>query len=484
MATDGTDSLTLDRRRWTALSVLCLCVLLIVFAGTVANVALVSIGKDLHFHGSSLVWVMNAYSLTLGGFLMLSGRLGDLFGERRLLLIGIALFSAASFACGLAHSQLLFVIGRACQGLGGAIALTVPLALIVRLFPAPAERAKALSLYGFVLGGGASISLLVGGTIATFLSWHWVFFVNVPMGAAIFVICWKLLPDLHNATERRRVDVWGAITLTTALLLTIYAIVNSNKAGQSLGMTLAILLTAAGVFALFLSIELRVSAPLIPLAVFRNRDLVIVNVVRVLWSASLASLLYFATLYMQLVLGYTPMQVGLAFLPTNIIMSLFLLGLSARLVSRFGVKRLLGIGLFMGAAAMALLARAQVNGSFVDDVLPGMVLFGLAIGIAFSPMMLASMNGIPPHQTGLASGILNTAAILGSALGLSVLVALASGRTEALEAAGAPADIALAGGYRFAFWGAAACAMTAALLAAAGLRITPAVRVEYRSSSL
>jgi EmrB/QacA subfamily drug resistance transporter len=458
------------RQRWWALMVLCLGVLMIVLDTTIVNVALPSIREDLNFTETSLVWVVNAYMLTFGGFLLLGGRLGDLLGHRRMFLAGLVLFTVASLACGLARGQGLLIAARAAQGLGGAVVSAVSLSLIMNLFTEAGERARAMGVYGFVCAGGGSLGVLLGGLLTSKLSWHWIFLVNIPIGVAVYALCLRLLPAARGAAGGGRLDVAGALTVTASLMLAVYAVVNGNEAGWTSAQSLGLLGAAALLMALFLAIEARVAEPLMPLALFRLRNVATANVVGVLWAAGMFAWFFVSALYMQLVLGYDAMQVGLAFLPANLIMAAFSLGLSAKLVMRFGIRGPLATGLLMAALGLALFARAPVDGHFAADVLPGMLLLGLGAGIAFNPMLQAAMSDVEPSQSGLASGVVNTAFMMGGALGLAVLASLAAARTAALAGAGAAPVAALAGGYRVTFLAGAVIAAVAAALAAALVR--------------
>ncbi len=457
-------------KRWPALILLCLGELMIVLDTTIVNVALPSIQADLHFSETALVWVVNAYMLTFGGFLLLGGRLGDLYGHRRLFLAGIVLFTLASLACGLANTQALLIAARAVQGLGGAVVSAVALSLIMALFTEPAERAKAMGVYGFVCAGGGSVGVLLGGVLTSALNWHWVFLVNLPLGVVIYAACLRLLPDGRGQAHGQRLDVAGAVTITTSLMLAVYAIVNGNGVGWTSTQTLVLLATAAALFALFITIESRVTAPLVPLGLFRSRNLSVSNVVGVLWSAAMFAWFFVSALYMQLVLGYSAMQVGLAFLPSNIIMAVFSLGLSAKMVMRWGIRVPLAGGLLLAAIGLALFARAPVGGDLWLDVLPGMLLLGLGAGMALNPLLLVAMDGVRPADSGLASGVVNTSFMMGGALGLAVLASLADARTDTLRASGVAAVSALNNGYQLAFLVGAVFAVVAATL---GLYLRP-----------
>ncbi|WP_063548303.1 DHA2 family efflux MFS transporter permease subunit [Burkholderia territorii] len=450
-------------KRWYALIVLCLGVLMIVLDSTIVNVALPSISTDLHFTETALVWVVNAYLLTFGGCLLLGGRLGDLYGQRRMFLAGLVVFTFASLACGLAQSQTMLIAARAVQGFGGAIVSAVSLSLIMNLFTEPGERARAMGVYGFVCAGGGSIGVLLGGLLTSTLSWHWIFLVNLPIGIAVYAMCVALLPRMRAPAGAARLDVAGAITVTASLMLAVYGIVGGNEAGWLSTQTVVLIGAAVALLAVFIAIEARVAHPLMPLTLFAARNVALANVIGVLWAAAMFAWFFLSALYMQRVLGYGPLQVGLAFLPANLIMAAFSLGLSARIVMRFGIRGPIAAGLLIAACGLALFSRAPADGSFVWHVLPGMTLLGIGAGVAFNPVLLAAMSDVDPADSGLASGIVNTAFMMGGALGLAVLASLAAARTDALAAARATPLDALNGGYHAAF------AVGAAFAAAAGL---------------
>jgi EmrB/QacA subfamily drug resistance transporter len=461
---------TTDANRWLALIIVCLGSLMIVLDVTIVGVALPSIREDLGFSESSLAWVANAYLLTYGGFLLLGGRLGDLLGHRRLFLLGIAVFTLASLGAGLAASQAQLIGFRAVQGLAGAFASAVALSLIVTLFTEPAERAKAMGVYGFVAAGGGTIGVLLGGVLTNALNWHWIFLVNVPIGIAVVVLARLVLPGAQAAPASRRLDLAGALTVTSALMLAVYAVVNGNAAGWTSAQTLGLLAVAGGLLAAFLVIEARTSAPLMPLRLFRLRNVSTANVVGVLWAAAMFAWFFLSALYLQLVLGYSPLKVGLAFVPANLIMAVFSLGLSAKLVMRFGIKAPLTTGLLLAAAGLVLFARAPVDGSFLVDVLPNLILLGVGAGMALNPVLLAAMTDVEPSEAGLASGVVNTSFMMGGALGLALLASLAASRSESLLASGDDPLTALTRGYHVAFLVGAAFAVAAAALAALLLR--------------
>ena len=459
-----------NRARWLALYVLCLGDLMIVLDGTIVNVALPSIRDDLGFSQASLAWVVNAYMLTFGGFLLLGGRLGDLFGHRRLFLGGIALFTVASLACGLANSQELLVIARAVQGVGGAVVSAVALSLLMTIFTEQADRAKAMGVFGFVLSGGGVVGVLAGGILTDALSWHWIFLVNLPVGVLVYALSLRLLPKEGGPTASGRVDLAGAITVTASLMLAVYAIINANENGWTSTETLGVLGIAAVLLASFLVIEARIASPLMPLGVFRNRNVSASNVLGVLMAAGMFAYFFFSALYLQLVLGYTPLEVGLAYLPGTVVWGASSLLLSDRLVMRFGIKPPLFAGLGLMAVALVLLARTPVDGNWLVDVLPATLAVGLGAGIAFNPILLAAMSGVAQEEAGLASGVVNTAFMMGGAVGLAILASLADSRTESLAASGDGTLAALNGGYHAAFV-LGAVFVVAAALAGALLRV-------------
>jgi EmrB/QacA subfamily drug resistance transporter len=459
-----------NRTRWIALYVLCLGTLMIVLDTTIVNVALPSIRNSLGFSQSSLAWVVNAYMLTFGGFLLLGGRLGDLFGHRRLFVAGISLFTVASLTCGLSTTQDMLIAARAVQGLGGAVASAVGLSLTMTLFTEAADRAKAMGVFGFVASGGGSIGVLLGGVLTDVLSWHWIFLVNVPIGIAVVALALRIVPSMTTTAATGRLDVAGAITVTAALMIAVDAIVNGNQDGWTSARTLGLLGVAVVLLAAFLTIEGRVRSPLMPLALFKLRNVAFANTVGVLWAAAMFAWFFLSALYMQLVLGYSPLQVGLAFLPPNLIMGAFSVGISARLVMRFGIRRPLSVGLAFAGVGLALLARAPVGGSFAVDILPSMILLGIGAGMAFNPVLLAAMSDVKPEESGLASGVVNTSFMMGGALGLAVLASVAASRTHSLTVGGEGKAAALVGGYHLAFVIGTIFALLGAAIAAGFLR--------------
>lgn len=458
-----------DRQRWVALAVLCLGALMIVIDVTIVNVALPSIGADLGVSDESLTWVVNGYLLVFGGFLLLGGRLGDLYGARRVLAIGIAAFALASLACGLAPTPALLVAARAVQGLGGAVVDSVSLALIVGLFTEPSKQARAMGVYGFVCSAGGSIGVLLGGVLTSTLGWPWIFFVNVPIGAVVILLSLRLLPaDADPAGPgRRTLDVAGAFLVTAALLAAVFATIDGRAAGWTSARTLGLYAAAAALLAAFVAVERRVAEPLMALSLFARRNVAVADTVAVLWSAGMFAWFFIAALYLQLVLGLSALQVGLVFLAPNLLMAACSLGISAWLVERFGLRKPLAAGLLCGTAGLVLFARAPEQASIAVDVMPAMLLLGLAGGIAFNPLMLAATTDVDAGDAGLASGMVNTAFMMGGAVGLAVLASVAAAVTEGAAAGGAGESAGLLAGYRVAFGVAAAITFAGACLALA-----------------
>ncbi len=463
----GSDS----RTRWLAFMVLCLGSFMIVLDTTIVNVALPSIRTDLEFSEASLAWVVNAYMLFFGGFLLLGGRLGDLYGHRRLFAVGIVVFTAASLAAGISSSQATLIAARAAQGLGGAIVSAAGLSLMMSLFTEPAERAKAMGIVGFISAGGGSVGVLLGGILTSFFGWHAVFMVNIPVGVAVYALAFRYVPATRPAALGTRLDIAGAIAVTTSLMLAVYAIVNGNEAGWTSTQTLGLLGAAVVLLGSFFVIESRVSDPLMPLELFRRRNLATANVMGVLWAAAMFAWFFLSALYLQLVLHYEPLQVGLAFLPGNLVMAVFSVGISANLVMRYGLRAPLATGLGLAGIGLLLLVRAPIDGSYLVDVFPSMVLLGLGAGIAFNPMIIVAMTDVEPERSGLASGLVNTSFMMGGALGLAVLASIAAARTGDALAAGVPQIAALNDGYHAAFSIGAAFALGAAFLGYKILRL-------------
>jgi EmrB/QacA subfamily drug resistance transporter len=473
------------RKRWLALYVLCLADLMIVLDSTIVNVALPSIRTDLGFTESSLAWVVNAYLLTFGGFLLLAGRLGDLYGQKRVFLFGIAEFTIASLLCGLSNSQTFLIVARSVQGVGAAVVSAIALSLIMILFTEPAERAKAMGLIGFVLSGGGAAGVLLGGVLTDLLSWHWIFLVNVPVGIAAVLLCRSLLPA-DPETRRGSIDVAGAVTITASLMLAVYALVNTRQEGWTSGRTLGELAGAAVLLGAFIFIETRSKAPLMPLRIWKSPNIASANTTGALLAAAMFAWFFLSALYLQGILGYSALQVGFAFLPGTLLWGVSSLLLSDKLVMRFGIKPPLLVGLGCYLVALLLFSRAPVDGNYFIDVLPGMLVLGLGGGITFNPILLAAMSGVQPSEAGLASGVVNTSFMFGGALGLAVLASAAASRSASLANAGHSTLEALNGGYHLAFLIGAAFAVAAMVVAAtliraeapAAMHATPAIETE------
>jgi EmrB/QacA subfamily drug resistance transporter len=457
--------------RWLAFAVLSLGSFMIVLDTTIVNVALPTIREDLGFSAASLAWVVNAYMLFFGGFLLLGGRLGDLYGHRRLFAAGIVVFTVASLAAGMASSQEILIAARAAQGLGGAIVSAAGLSLMMGLFTEPNERAKAMGVVGFISAGGGSVGVLLGGVLTSIFGWHAVFMVNIPVGIAVYALALRLIPADRRAIRRTRLDIAGAATVTTSLMLAVYAIVNGNDTGWTSAQTLGLLGASVALMTAFFVIESRVSDPLMPLELFRRRNLATANVMGVLWAAAMFAWFFLSALYLQIVLRYDPLQVGLAFLPGNIVMAVFSVGISAKLVMRYGLQAPLATGLGLAGLGLTLLVRAPIDGNYLVDVLPSMILLGLGAGIAFNPMIIVAMSDVEPERSGLASGLVNTSFMMGGALGLAVLASVAAARTNDALASGIAQIAALTDGYHAAFAIGAAFAFAAAILGAKVLHL-------------
>jgi EmrB/QacA subfamily drug resistance transporter len=461
-----------DRNRWIALYVLCAGMLMIVLDITVVNVALPSIKDDLGFSQSSLAWVVNAYLITFGGLLLLAGRLGDLVGRRTIFLYGLAVFVLASLLCGASQSQGMLIGARLLQGVGGAMTSAVILGMIVTMFPEPREQAKAVGIYAFVASAGGAVGLLVGGIITQIISWHWIFFVNAPIGLATAFFAVRLLERDEGIGFREGADTLGAVLITSSLMLGVYTIVKP-AAEQGWGATETLLLGTGSLVLLgvFIAREATATTPLIPLRIFRSRNVTGANLVQILTVAGMFGMFFMGSLYLQLVQGYDALQIGLAFLPICIIMGTLTGRYSEPLIMRFGARRLLFPGLALVAAGLVLFTRAPVDANYWVDVFPVLVLMGIGIGVCFPALMTIAMSGATRADAGLASGLVNTTAQVGGALGLAVLATLSTSRSDDLEAAGHSTASALTSGYHLAFW--IAAGLVVAAIAVAALVIQP-----------
>ncbi len=455
-----------DRSRWIALYVLCVGMLMIVLDVTIVNVALPSIQDDLGFSQSSLAWVVNAYLIAFGGLLLLAGRLGDLVGRKSIFLIGLGVFTAASLVCGAAQSQEMLVAARFVQGIGGAMTSAVILGMIVTMFPEPRDQAKAIGVYAFVASAGGSVGLLAGGVLTETINWHWIFFVNLPIGIATAMYAMRLLDRDTGIGFGEGADVPGAVLVTSALMLGVYTIVKpAADDGWGASSTLLLGALAVALLAAFVAREATARNPLVPLAIFRSRNLTGANLIQVLSVAGMFGVFFLGSLYLERVLGYDALEIGLAFLPVTIVMGTLSVRYSERLVMRFGPRGTVVPGMALIAAALVLFTQAPVDGDYVTHVLPVMVLLGTGAGLAFPALMTLAMTGVQPSEAGLASGLINTTAQVGGALGLALLATLSTSRTETLADGGQAAATALTGGYHLAFWIAAALVVAAIVVA-------------------
>ncbi|GAB3939713.1 MFS transporter [Kribbella albertanoniae] len=450
------------RSRWLALYTLCAGMLMIVLDVTVVNVALPAIQDDLGFTSSSLAWVVNAYLIAFGGLLLLAGRLGDLLGRRNIFIAGLVVFTVASVWCGLASSQEVLVIARFVQGIGGALTSAVILGMIVTLFPEPREQAKAIGMYAFVASAGGSIGLLAGGVLTQAISWHWIFFVNLPIGILTVALALKLIEKDKGLGMGRGTDVPGAVLITAALMLGVFTIVKpAAELGWTAGRTVALGLLTLTLLICFVVREATAANPLVPLRIFRSRNLSGANLVQALSASGMFGIFFLGSLYLQRVLGYDALEIGLAFLPTTVVMGLLSVRYSEKLVTRFGPRRPLIAGLLLVTLGLVLFTQAPVDGNYVVHVLPVLALLGLGGGIAFPALMGLSMADVQPEDAGLASGLIGTMGEVGAALGLAVLATLAAtnttGSSNPLQA--------LTNGYHFAFAVAAAILAVSVLIA-------------------
>jgi EmrB/QacA subfamily drug resistance transporter len=456
--------------RRLALVVLSAGTLMIILSETIVNVALRSIQSDLGFSQSGLAWVVNAYLIAFGGLLLLAGRLGDLLGRRRIFLAGLAVFAAASLLSGVSGSQQMLIAARFVQGIGGAMTSAVSLGMIVTMFPEPRERARAIGVYSFIGAAGASIGVLAGGVITQVLNWHWVFFVNVPIGVATLALATRVLKPERGIGFGKGADIAGATLVTAGLMLGVFTIVDAADYGWASAHTLGFGAVSLLLLVAFVGRQATAANPLLPLRIFRSRQVSGANLVQALMVAGMFGFQFLSALYLQEVLGYTPAQTGLAFIPITLAIGAISLGLAGPLNTRFGPRTVLLAGLALLVAGLALLARTPVHGDYVVDVLPAMVLLGIGAGLALPPVTMLAMSGATASDSGLASGLANTTQQVGGALGLAALATLATSRTDHLLASGHDTGSALTGGYHLAFGIGAALVAAAMILAAVVLR--------------
>jgi EmrB/QacA subfamily drug resistance transporter len=463
---------------WVVLVLICVAQFMVILDATIVNVALPSIQQDLDLSESNLQWIVNAYALVFGGFLLLGGRAGDLLGRKRVFLVGLVIFTVASLLDGLASSEGMLIGARALQGLGAALISPAALSIIATTFAEGAERAKALGVWAAIAIGGSAVGLVLGGVLTQYFSWPWIFFVNVPVGIAAFVLSLRLIPESRDELAHRSYDVGGAVTVTGGLMVLVYAIVGAQSAGWASAKTLGLFALAAALLASFVAIELRAKSPLVRLSIFRVRSLLTANVTMFLAASAIFAMFFFNTLYLQRVLGYGPLEAGLAFLPftAGIMISA---GLASQFAPRVGVRPVAAIGMVLTAGGLLLLTQLPVDGSYLTDVLPAILLSSLGMGAVFMPLTLIATTGLKDSDQGLASGLFNTSQQIGGALGLAILSTLA---TSKMSSAGGSETEALVTGFHWAF-GAGALIMIAALVVMLSLlRKHHVARIEQAAS--
>jgi EmrB/QacA subfamily drug resistance transporter len=451
-----------DRSRWIALVVLCMGFLMIVLDQTIVNVALPNIQNDLHFSQSGLAWVINAYLIAFGGLLLLVGRIGDMLGRRRVFISGLVLFTLASLVCGIADSQGILIAARFAQGVGGAMTSAVILGMIVTMFPKPRDMAKAIGVYAFVASAGGALGLLAGGALTQVLSWHWIFFVNLPIGVITLALALRVLPNEKGLGFGKGADIPGAVLLVSSLMLVVYAIVKAADDGWGSAHTLGFGGVAIALMAAFLVRQATAANPLMPLRVFKSRDVSVANLIQMTLVAGIFGVFFLGALYMENVLHYDPIEVGLAFLPLALGIAAMSLGVSARLIERVGARKTLVPGMALAVLGMVLFRLPGTHVTYLTQLFPATLAMGLGAGLAFPSVIALAMSTATPEDSGLVSGIVNTSQQVGGALGLSVLATLASSRSEHLRNAGSSAAHALTQGYHLAF-------VIAALLAGVGV---------------
>jgi EmrB/QacA subfamily drug resistance transporter len=461
------------RSRWIALVVLCAGMLMIILDQTIVNVALPAIRDDLHFTQGGLAWVVNAYLIAFGGLLLLAGRLGDLIGRKRIFLIGLTVFTIASIVCGASGTAEMLIVARFLQGVGGAMATAVTLGMIVTMFPKPAEQAKAIGVFSFVAAAGASIGLLLGGVLTQALNWHWIFFVNVPIGIAAVFFTVRLVENEPGIGLREGADVLGAVLVTASLMLGVYSIVETAPV---LGLLAVVLLAG------FVWRQLTASKPLLSLGIFRSRNITGANLVQILMIAGMFGMFFLGTLYMQFVLGYNALQIGLAFMPVAVSIGTFSAGFSARLAARFGPQRLLLAGLVLILGGLLWFAQVPVDGVYMRDLLPAMLLIGIGGGVSFPMLMTLAMSGATHSDAGLASGLVNTTAQVGGAIGLATLATLSTSHTASLMSSGTNQLVALTEGFQLAFWIGAVLVGVGIVIAATVIKPAPVLASSEQAS--
>jgi len=466
-------TVTDDRNRWLALYVLCAGMLMIVLDVTIVNVALPTIQDSLGFSQNSLAWVVNAYLIPFGGLLLLVGRLGDLLGQRRMFLLGLAVFTGASLLCAAAENQAMLIGGRFFAGVGGAMASAVILGMIVTMFPQPREQAKAIGVYGFVASAGGSIGLLLGGALTQAISWHWIFIITLPIGLATAYGALRLVEDRPGIGFKAGADIPGAALITSSLMIGVYTILGVADHGWTSAQTLILSAISFVLGVAFIARQARIENPLMPLRLFRSRNVSGANVIQSLLVAGMFGMFFLGALYLQRILGYDALEVGLAFLPATVVMGTLSLGFSEKLIMRFGPRTTLIPGVIVVGIGLLLFARTPVDGDYLTDLLAPMLLVGLGVGTAFPSLMTLAMSGATREDAGLASGVVNTSMQIGGAIGLAVLATLASQRTDDKLAEGAGQLAALNSGYHLAYVVGALLVAVATVVAITVLREVP-----------
>jgi EmrB/QacA subfamily drug resistance transporter len=437
--------------RWRAFAVLAVSYFMTIVDLTIVNVALPTIGRKLHFSETNLQWVVTAYGLTFGGFLLLGGRAADLLGRRRIMMIGLAVFTAASLACALATTDWFLIVTRGVQGLGAAIVLPAALSIVMNMFPEGAERNKALGAWGAIAASGATVGLITGGLLTRFLGWEYIFFLNVPIGAAALLLAPRIVPESRLDVTRRRYDPFGAFTVTSGLLVLVYALSQAPQHGWGSARTISLLAVAAVLALTFIAIETRVEAPLLPLRIFRLPTVAGANAVGLLLGASFFGFIFVGTLYMQQVLGYSALQTGLAWLAASIT-SVALAGASQALVTRVSAKLVMALGMGLIGGGILWATAAPVDGGFWHDLAGPFFVAGAGTAFAFIPVSIAALAGIADKEAGLASGLLNTSQQIGGAIGVAIASTIAATHFKTLLHSGSAGPAALTGGFQWAFW--------------------------------
>lgn len=456
---------------WVTIAILCTGQMMIVLDQNIVNVALPAVQRGLGFSSGDLVWVVNAYVIPFGGLLLLAGRLGDLLGRKAVFLTGIGLFSVSSVLCGFASSEGMLMGARFVQGIGGAVASACILGMVATTFASEGKRTQAIAAYSFASAGGGAVGPLLGGVLTGLLSWHWIFFINLPIGVVVVLAGLRVIARDPGEGLGKRTDFLGAVLVTAGMTLLVYTIVNAEQAGWRATRTVVLGVLAVALLAGFFFRQATAREPLLPLRLFRSRSLTAANVVQFLVIAGMFGLLYFGTLYLQRVLRYSPLEAGLSFVPIAVVIAAVSLGLSARLIARFGLRAVLFAGLVLNVAAFVVLSFARLGGTFGVDFLPASLVMGLGFGLTAPAMMGLGMASVSPAESGIASGLFNTTQQIGGAVGLTVLSAFAASRTNALTAAGHGQAASLLGGYHAGFLAAAACQFIALAVGAVMLRV-------------